>query len=150
MPANPVPDLRGTWTGTWGGTPLTLLVLEQEDASPSGGISLGPWPLLGELLPGVSGVLTFTVRGEAVSVNVRGRLGDSSGRRTLVLEPLTEHGGWITLTSVDEHRLAGVGRSRASWEPEGPVELQRQGVDGRGARVPDERQRRSRSLSTME
>jgi hypothetical protein len=135
MPADSVPDLRGTWTGTWGGTPLTLLVFEQEDASPSGGVSLGPWLLLGEQLPGLSGVLTFTVRGEAISVNVRGRLGDSNGRLTLVLEPLTAHGGWITLTTVDERHLAGVGRSRASWEPEGPVELARQGADGRrGAR----------------
>ena len=128
-PARSVPDLRGAWTGTWGGTPLTLFVLEQEDTSTSG-VYVGPWPLFGHLLPAVSGVLTFTVRGEAVSVNVRGRLGDANGRLTLVLEPLTVNGEQITLSRVDEHRLVGVGTSRVTWEPEGPVELVRQAADG--------------------
>jgi hypothetical protein len=132
MPRQPIPDLRGTWTGTWGGTSLTLFVLEQNGESASGGVAVGSWSLLGERLPGLSGVLTLTVRGEAVSVNVRGRLGDSNGRLTLVLDQLTTNGAQITLTSVDEHRLAGVGTSRASWEPQGPVELTRQGTDGRG------------------
>lgn len=135
-PARPVPDLRGTWTGSWGGTPLTLLVLEQDVESASSGVSLGPWLMLGDPLPGLSGVLTFTVRSEAVSVNVRGRLGDSNGRLTLVLDPLTANGGQITLTSVDAQRLVGVGTSRASWEPQGPVELTHQGADGRGGARP--------------
>ena len=124
-----MPDLRGTWTGTWGGTPLTLLVLEQEE-TPTSGVYVGPWLLFGQQLPGVSGVLTFTVRDEAISVNVRGRLGDSNGRLTLVLGPLTVNGEQITLTHVDEHRLAGVGTSRPSWEPQGRVELVRQAAGG--------------------
>ncbi len=128
-PARPVPDLRGTWAGTWGGTPLTLVVLEQEE-TPTSGISVGPWLLFGRSLPGVSGVLTFAVRDEAVSVNVRGRLGDSNGRLTLALDPLTVNGEQITLTRVDEHRLAGVGTSRVSWEPQGSVVLIRQAADG--------------------
>src|SRR3989475_8416648 len=77
MPAGPAPDLRGTWTGTWGGAPLTLLVLEQHEASPGDGVSLGSWPVLGRELPGVSGVLTFTLPGEAISVNGQRRLRDS-------------------------------------------------------------------------
>jgi len=133
MPAGPAPDLRGTWTGTWGGAPLTLLVLEQHEASPGDGVSLGSWHVLGRELPGVSGVLTFTVRGEAISVNVQGRLGDSNRRLTLVLEPVTVNGGQITLTRLGEHRLAGVGTSQMSWEPQGPVELVRQAPQGPGA-----------------
>lgn len=127
-PAGPVPDLRGKWTGTWGGTPLTLFVLEQEETSTSH-VYVGPWPLFGKQLVGLAGILTFTVRGEAISVNVRGRLGDSNGKLTLVLGPLTENGEQITLTDVDAHRLAGVGTSRVSWEPRGPVELVRDAAD---------------------
>ena len=128
-PVRPVPDLKGTWTGTWGGTPLTLLVVTQEEI-PTSEVYVGPWPLFGQQLPGVSGVLTFTVRAEAISVNVRGWLGDSNGRLTLVLDPLTVNGEQIRLTHVDEHRLVGVGTSRLSWEPQGPVELVRQAADG--------------------
>ncbi len=128
-PVSQVPDLRGTWTGTWGGTPLTLVVVTQEEA-PTSGVYVGPWLLFGQQLPGVSGVLTFTVGNEAISVNVLGRLGDSNGRLTLVLDPLTVNGEQITLTHVDEHRLAGVGTSRLTWEPQGPVELARQAADG--------------------
>jgi len=105
------------------------LVLEQEE-TPTSGVYVGPWLLFGQQLPGVSGVLTFTVRDEAISVNVRGRLGDSNGRLTLVLGPLTVNGEQITLTHVDEHRLAGVGTSRPSWEPQGRVELVRQAAGG--------------------
>jgi hypothetical protein len=126
MPAGPLPDLRGTWTGTWGGTPLSLMVLEQHEAGPVDGVTIGPWHVLGGELPGVSGVLTFTSHGEAVSVNVRGRLGESAGRLALVLEPLTVGGGYIALTRIEPNRLAGVGTSRMRWEPQGPVELARQ------------------------
>jgi len=130
-PTRPVPDLRGTWTGSWGGTPLTLFILRQED-TPTSGVYVGPWLLLGRQLPGVAGVLTFAVRNEAISVNVRGWLGDSNGRLTLVLDLQTVNGEQITLTHVDEHRMAGGGTSRLSWEPQGPVELIRQAAEGPG------------------
>jgi len=120
-----VPDLRGTWTGTWAQTPLTLFVLNQEE-TPVSGIYVGPWPLLGQRVFGVSGILTFTVRDEAISVNVRGRFGASNGQRTLVLDPLSGYGQQIMLTRVDPDYMSGIGTSRASWEPSGPVELVRQ------------------------
>lgn len=125
MPVGPMPDLRGTWKGTWGGTPLTLFIVEQRDPSPVGGVFVGPWHLSGQELWGVSGVLTFTVRGESVSVNVQGRLGDLNGRLTLVLEPVTVNGGRMTLTRLGPHRLVGEGISAMRWEPQGPVELLR-------------------------
>jgi len=84
-------------------------------------------------LPGVSGVLTFTARGEVISVNVQGRLKESNGRLTPLLEPVTVNGGQMTLTLVGEHRLAGAGTSQESWEPRGPVELVRQTPQGPGA-----------------
>jgi len=75
---------------------------------------------------GVSGILTFSVRDEAISVNVQGRFGDANGRRTLVLDPQSGYGQQVTLTRVDPDYMAGVGTSRANWEPSGPVELVRQ------------------------
>jgi len=135
MPAAPLPDLRGTWTGAWGGTPLTLLVLEQHEASPVDGVTIGPWHVLGRELPGVSGVLTYTVRGEPISVHVNGRLGELGGRLALVLEPLTVNGGYIALTRIDRERMTGSGTSRTTWEPQGPVELARQPVP-RSSAVP--------------
>lgn len=125
MPPGPMPDLRGTWKGTWGDTPLTLLIVEQREAAPTGGVLVGPWHLSGQALWGVSGVLTFTARGEAISVNVQGRLGDLNGRLTVVLEPVTVNGGRMTLTRQGEHRLAGEGTSAMWWEPRGRVELLR-------------------------
>lgn len=127
-PSGPVPDLRGAWTGTWGGTPLTLFVLEQTEDAAASDVSVGPWALFGERLPGLSGVLTFVVEGKPISVNFRARLGDSNGRLTLVLDSLTTNGEQITLTQVDEHRMTGEGTSRPSWEPQGRIELVRRGV----------------------
>lgn len=125
-PAGRLPDLRGTWTGTWAGTPVTLVILDQSDAAPVEGVSVGPWQVFGRNLPGVSGILTVKIRSEMVSVNVQGRLGISNGRLTLVLEPATANGGWISLTRLDENRLAGTGTAQMRWEPQGPVELIRQ------------------------
>jgi hypothetical protein len=123
-PASP-PDLRGTWTGTWADTPLKLMVLNQE-VVPVSSIYIGPWPPFAQHEPGIAGILTYTVRDEAVSVNVRGRFGFSNGARTLYLDPQSGYGQQITLTRVDQDRMAGVGTSLARWEPSGPVELVRQ------------------------
>jgi len=122
-PAGLMPDLRGTWAGTWGGTPLTLVILEQRDGEPVDGVTIGSWQVLGRNLPGVAGILSVKIRNEMVSVNVQGRLGISNGRLTLVLEPATVNGGWISLTRLEENRLAGTGTAQMSWEPQGPVEL---------------------------
>ena len=130
-PADPIPDLRGTWRGTWGGTPLTLLVLDQNGTVTPGGIAFGPWPLTGESLPGLDGVLTFEVRGRPVSVNVRGRFGDWNGRLTLVVDGLTNNGEQLVLTHLAEDRLAGSGTSLPDWQPQGPVELRRATVSNR-------------------
>jgi hypothetical protein len=124
-PAGEMPDLRGTWKGTWGGTPCTLLVIEQPATVASGGIAIGPWPLFADRLPALAGVLTFTVRDEPVSVNVQGRFGGLSGRLTLVLDGLTPNGERLVLTRLSDDRLRGHGTSRPVWEPQGPVELRR-------------------------
>lgn len=125
-PVGAMPDLRGTWKGTWGGVPVTLVILDQGDTEPTDGVVIGPWQAFGQNLPGVSGIMTVKIRSELVSVNVQGRLGTSNGRLTLVLEPATVNGGWISLMRIDDNRLAGTGAAQMSWEPQGPVELTRQ------------------------
>jgi hypothetical protein len=122
-PLGDVPDLRGTWTGTWAGTPLTLVVLEQAGTVNSGGVMLGPWSLSGDDLPALSGVLTLQSNGRPTSINVRGRFGDWQGRLTLVIEGLTRDGEQLVLTEVTRERLRGTGTAIPRWEPQGPVEL---------------------------
>jgi hypothetical protein len=125
-PIGLMPDLRGTWKGTWGGTPVTLVILDQSDAVPVDGVSVGPWQLFGQSLPGLSGILSVEIRNEMVSVNVRGRFGTWNGRLTLVLEPATVNGGFLSLVRLADDRLTGTGTAQMSWEPRGPVELIRQ------------------------
>lgn len=125
-PSGSVPDVRGTWTGTWGGAPMTLVILDQTDAAPVDGVSVGPWPVFGRTLPGVSGILTVKIRNQMLSTNVQGHLGLVNGRLALELAPATANGGWLSLTKLDENRMSGTGMSQMSWEPQGPVELVRQ------------------------
>jgi hypothetical protein len=93
---------------------------------PVDSVTVNPDTMLGRNLPGVAGILSAKIRNEMISVNVQGRLGTSNGRLTLVLEPATVNGGWISLTRLEENRLAGTGTAQMSWEPQGPVELIRQ------------------------
>jgi hypothetical protein len=120
-------DLRGTWTGTWGGTPLTLVLLEQEELGAYTGVYLGSLQVLGERTPSVSGVLTSTIRGEPVSVNARGWLGTLNGRLALVVAASSPPVGtqYLTLTRIEPSRLAGSGESEFPWGPRGLVELTR-------------------------
>src|SRR2546421_13090353 len=128
QPQDVVPALRGTWQGTWGGAPVTLLVLEQGGTTRQGGISVGPWALTGAGLPALAGVLTFPSNGAPVSVNVKGRFGDWNGGLTLVVDALTRDGQQLVLTHVGSDRLGGTGTSRQRWDPQGPVELARAAV----------------------
>ena len=123
QPQDVVPDLRGTWQGTWGGAPVTLNVLEQGGCARQGGITVGPWPLTGAGLPSLAGVLTFPVRGEPVSVNVRGRFGDWNGGLRLLIDTLAAQPAQLLLTPIADDRLVGSGTSRLRWHPQGPVEL---------------------------
>jgi hypothetical protein len=124
-PRGPVPDLRGAWRGTWGGALLLLRVLEQDGAYVAGGVTVGPWPLTGDRLPGLTGVITYSVDGRPISANVQGRFGDWEGHLTLVLDLLNQHVDQIVLTRVAADRLAGNGASVVAWGPQGPVELLR-------------------------
>jgi hypothetical protein len=120
-----VPDLRGTWTGTWGGTPLTLVVLEQKEVDTRSGVYVGPVQVLGQRVPGVVGVMTSVIDGSRVSASVEGWLTTSArGGLALLLSTRTLEGRqWLTLAIVESHRLVGRGESEFRWGPRGAVEL---------------------------
>ncbi len=121
----PPPDLRGTWSGTWAGAPLTLVVMDQAELGASG-VYLGSYLVLGQPVPGVSGVMTSTVAGQPVSAAVTGWLGSSGPAVTLLLQARTLHGTLrLTLTRAQADRLVGKGESDFSWGPRGDVELSR-------------------------
>jgi hypothetical protein len=126
-PVGPVPDLIGTWRGTWGGEPVTLLVTEQTDAGYSG-IFVSADHLMGPRRPGVSGVLTSTIRGAAVSSRAVGWLGnDASGRLVLLVQTETPDGlQRLTLARVGDDQLQGTGEASFRWGPKGPARLTRQ------------------------
>jgi hypothetical protein len=125
-PAAVVPDLRGTWTGTWGGTPLTLIVTDQQSGHGESGLVLGPWQVLGEPYPTVSGVLTSSIGGAMVSTRLEGLVGDAGGRLVLTVRARSSAGDQrLRLRLVAPDRLEGDGDSQYAWGPRGPVQLAR-------------------------
>jgi hypothetical protein len=126
-PATVVPDLRGTWTGTWGGTPLTLIVTDQGAGHGESGVVIGPWQLLGQPYPTMSGIITVSIRGAPVSTRLDGLLGDAGGRLVVTIRARSSAGEQrLTLRLVETDRLEGRGDSQYGWGPQGPVRLVRQ------------------------
>jgi hypothetical protein len=124
--AGEVPDLRGRWSGTWAGTPATLLVLEQEDASGYRGVYVGSAVVLGERPPGLSGTLTSTVNGRPVTANARGWVGHLDGRLTLRVRAETSDGVQVLTLIPTGDQLQGSGESSFRWGPRGLVGLTRE------------------------
>jgi hypothetical protein len=127
-PSGPVPDLLGTWRGTWGGQAAALLISEQTADSGYSGIFLGNYQLGGPHRPGIAGVLTSTIRNEAVSARAEGWVGNDATGRLLVAVQSESPAGvqWLTLTRVSPDELQGTGESSYSWGPRGPARLTRQ------------------------
>jgi hypothetical protein len=125
-PAVSAPDLRGSWTGTWGAQPCALLVTEQAMGPGPSSIMLGSWQLFGDRYPTVVGVLTSTVNGERVSTHVDGRVGQAGGGFVLMLRARAGAGDQrLTLRLVEHDRLQGSGDSQFRWGPQGPAQLTR-------------------------
>jgi hypothetical protein len=125
-PAVSPPDLRGTWIGTWGGTPLRIVVLDQQISTGDSGVVLGSWQLLGQYYPTVNGVMTTTIDGEAVSTNMTGLVAQAGQGFSLVLRGRSTAGEQemrVRLVEVD--RLEGEGQSQYSWGPQGSVHAAR-------------------------
>ena len=121
-----LPDLRGTWVGTWGGAPMQLVIVEHRELGDYAGIYLGPVQVLGRRRPGVAGVLTSTIAGAPVSVNAEGWLGSVNGKLTLLLRATTPSGSQqLTLAQTAGDRWSGRGESEFPWGPRGEIEIAR-------------------------
>jgi hypothetical protein len=126
-PGTAVPDLRGTWTGTWAGAPVTLVIAEQVEEGPgAGGLYVGTAHVLGERQPTLAGVLTFTDPTGPTTTHARGWVG-AEGRRLRLLVVGTPGAGDIALDLALEPdgQLTGTGWSAFRWGPRGPVTLTR-------------------------
>jgi hypothetical protein len=105
-----------------------LLVTDQNAEAGYSGVFVSREHVLGPRRPGVSGVLTSTIRGAAVSSRAEGWLGnDASGRLVLVIQTdMPEGVQRLTLSRVTSDQLQGMGESTFRWGPRGPAELTRQ------------------------
>jgi len=90
------------------------------------GVYVGSWLLLGGQTPGLSGVMSYTARGDHVSVNVNGRFAMLEGRLALIVDSAAPDGAQqLRLKWIEPDQLVGSGTSKFSWGPQGPVELKR-------------------------
>ena len=125
-PAVSPPDLRGTWIGTWGGTPLSFVVLDQQTGTGDSGVVIGSWQLLGQYYPTVSGIMTTTIRGESVSTNMTGLIAQAGEGYGVVLRGRASAGDQeMRVRLIEADRVEGVGQSQYAWGPQGSVQAAR-------------------------
>ena len=127
------PDLSGTWKGTWGGAPTTLVIFKRSEAAfvsqALGGLYNFAQAVVGQNDGEVKGTLMTDGRAGPLSVSVTGRLGVFNNRPTLVLNAQPGFGindyQELVFTTVTPEQLAGSGTSTMQWGPTGPVDLKR-------------------------
>jgi hypothetical protein len=125
-PAVSPPDLRGTWVGTWGGTPLSIVVIDQQISTGDSGVVIGSWQLLGQYYPTVNGVMTTTISGESVSTNMTGLVSQWGQHFGVTIRGRSSAGEQeMTVKLVEADRLEGAGQSQYAWGPQGPVQAVR-------------------------
>jgi hypothetical protein len=128
------PDLSGTWKGTWGGVPTTLVIFKRNEAAfvgqALGGMYSFAQQVVGQGDADVAGTLTTDGRAGPLSVSTSGRLGTFNNRLTLVLNAQPGFGTRdfqeLVFTTVTPDQLAGSGTSTMQWGPTGPIDLKRQ------------------------
>ena len=125
-PAISPPDLRGTWIGTWGKTPLRIVVIDQQISTGDSGVVIGSWQLLGQYYPTVNGTMTTTIGGEAISTNMTGLIAQAGQGYALTLRGRSSAGDQeMRVRLVEADRLEGEGQSQHSWGPQGLVQAVR-------------------------
>lgn len=125
-PGTTVSDIRGSWRGTWGGGPVSLLITDQQPSAGYSGLYVGNYQVLGHERPGVSGILTSWINGDQVSARAQGWFGGVEGQLTLrVVADSPDGQQRITVRPDGPNRLVGMGDSSFRWGPSGPIELTR-------------------------
>ena len=128
------PDLSGTWKGTWGGAPTTLVIFRRSESAlvgrALGGMSGFAQSVVGQNDSDVTGTLTTDGRAGPLSVSASGRLGVLNNSLTLMLTTQPAFGiadyQELVFTTVTPEQLAGTGTSTMQWGPAGPINLKRQ------------------------
>ena len=121
----PVGELPGTWTGTWGVAPLTLVILEHTDGAPYSGLYFGPWLISGGRYPGIAGILIYASSGSPTSVRFDGWIYSSQPFTVLIRAEPPDGQLHAHLRGVGADRLIGEGQSTFRWGPRGLIELTR-------------------------
>jgi hypothetical protein len=127
------PDLSGSWKGTWGGSPATLVIFKRSEAAfvsqALGGMYNFAQAVVGQNDGDVQGTLSTSGAAGPLSVSVAGRLGVFNNRLTLVLNARPGFGindyQELVFTTVTAQQLQGSGTSTMQWGPNGPIDLQR-------------------------
>ena len=127
------PDLSGTWKGTWGGAPTTLVIFKKSEAAFVGQALSGLYnfaqTVVGQGDSEVKGTLSTDGKAGPLSVSASGRLGVFNNQLTLVLTAQPGFGirdyQELVFTTVTPERLAGNGTSTMQWGPAGPIDLTR-------------------------
>ena len=123
--SDPVGELPGTWTGTWGGTPLTLVIVEHTESAPYSGLYFGPWLISGGRYPGIGGILTYARSGSPTSVRFDGWIYSSRPFTVFILARPLDGDLHVRLHGAGPGVLTGEGHSTFRWGPQGIVELTR-------------------------
>jgi hypothetical protein len=121
-----IDDIRGSWRGTWGSAPASLLITNQQVSAGYSGLYVGNYQVLGHERPGVDGILTSQIDGAQTSVRAYGWFGGLGGQLTLQMFADSPSGQQrLTLRADGANRFVGMGESSFRHGPNGPIELTR-------------------------
>lgn len=133
--AAPDPNLMGTYVGTWGGVPTTLVIQSSGTAPPQGGLFLGSLAVGGLPQQSVSGTISHPGPDGPLASTFTARVGYIGSKLILVLSlPTTNDMEVFEELSLAVEGDALVGKAGRDYPqgPRGPIRLVRQRPPGSG------------------
>jgi hypothetical protein len=125
----PTPNLLGTYVGTWGGVPTTLVIQSYGAAQPEGGLFLGSMSVGGTPQMVVSGTISHPSPQGPLASTFTARVGYVEGRLILSLSLPTKDAMDVfeeLPLAVDGDVLVGKAEHDYPEGPKGPIRLVRQ------------------------
>ena len=125
----PTPNLLGTYVGTWGGVPTTLVIQSYGAAQPEGGLFLGSLSVGGTPQMVVSGTISHPSPQGPLASTFTARVGYVEGRLilSLSLPTIDSMNPFEELPlAVDGDALVGKAEHDYPEGPKGPIRLVRQ------------------------